>query len=92
MGPLGKSLGMAKKPLLGEDEEEGEDYSSPPLDMDDEAEEPASDLPAGFDAAFEEYSAAPTAQGLYDLIEMCKGGGAEKPGGLALILGGKGKK
>jgi len=88
MGPMGKALGMGKKPMLGAEEEEG-DYAEPM----EEEEEPASELPAGFDSAFAEFQEAPSAQGLYDLIEMCKsGGGAEKSPGLALILGGKGKK
>ena len=86
MGPMGKALGMSSKPTLGAGEEEDESYEPT------EEEEPESELPPGFEASFEEYSSAPTAQGLYDLIEMCKSGGGEKPGGLALILGGKGKK
>jgi len=89
MGPMGKALGMGSKPMLGSDEEEGDSYESPMA----EEEETASTLPAGFEAAFDEYTEAPSAQGLYDLIELCKSGGDdEKPGGLALILGGKGKK
>ena len=88
MGPMGKALGLGSKPTLGADEEEGESYEPT------EEEEPESELPPGFEASFEEYSSAPTAQGLYDLIEMCKGGGApKKPGGLlALISGGKDKE
>lgn len=93
LGPLGKSLGIAKKspmPMMGDDEEEGEDYASPEEEAPEEEAE--STLPAGFDSAFEEFQAAPTAQGLYDMIKMCESGGDDKPGGLALILGGKGKK
>jgi hypothetical protein len=88
MGPLGKAIGAGagKSPALGlEEDEQLEEYSP------EAEEEPESDLPPGFDAAFEEYSAAPTAQGLYDLIELCKSGGGKSPG-LELILGGKGKK
>ena len=86
MGPMGKTLGLGSAPSPGVEEEKTE-YASPMAE-----EEPASELPAGFDSAFAEFQEAPTAQGLYDLIEMCKSGGESKPSGLALILGGKGKK
>lgn len=86
MGPMGKTLGMGSSPMSGVEEEEIE-YESPMAE-----EEPGSELPPGFDSAFAEFQEAPTAQGLYDLIEMCKSGGESKPSGLALILGGKGKK
>ena len=92
MGPIGKALGMGKKPMLGAEEEDGE-YSSPSLDETEEVEAPADDVPPEFASLYQEYSDAPSAKGLYDLIEACKGSDeAEKPGGLALILGGKGKK
>jgi len=87
MGPMGKALGMGAKPMLGSDDED-DSYESPMA----EEEESASELPAGFDSAFADFQEAPSAQGLYDLIEMCKSGGDSKPSGLALILGGKGKK
>ncbi len=90
MGPMGKALGMGKKPMMGADEEEGEEYASPETDPLEEVEEPESTLPAGFESAFDEYSEAPSAQGLYDLIELCQGGKSGSPG-LSLILGGKKK-
>ena len=86
MGPMGKALGMGK-PMSRVDEEEG-DYEEPL-----EEEESEGSVPPDFEALYSEYAESPTAKGLYDLIEACKGGGeSEKPGGLALILGGKGKK
>lgn len=91
MGPMGKALGMGKKPMPMDDEEE---YSEPVDNAEEESDEGEdSDVPPDFAALYADYEEAPSAKGLYDLIEACKGGGeAEKPGGLALILGGKEKK
>jgi hypothetical protein len=96
MGPMGKALGMGKKPMFGADEEEGEEYSSesdPLEDMGDE-DEPETDVPPDFQAAYDEWEAAPTAATTYAMIEACKSGGSSsgKPGILALVSGGKGKK
>lgn len=86
MASLGSMLG--KMPMGPEEEDEEGMMPSSPMDEEEPAE---SDVPPDFQAAFDEYSEAPTAKGLYDLIELCKGGGGGKPD-LALILGGKGKK
>jgi hypothetical protein len=88
---MGKALGMGKKPMMGADEEEGEDYASPAEEAPEEEAE--GDVPPDFAALYSDYEEAPSAKGLYDLIKSCEGmSGPEKPGGLALILGGKGKK
>lgn len=97
MGPMGKALGMGKKPMFSADEEEGEDYSSPesdPLEDMGEEEEPEGDVPPEFQSAYDEWEAAPSAATTYAMIEACKGGGSSsgKPGILALISGGKGRK
>ena len=85
-GSYGKSLGMGKG-LMDDPEEE----STEPMAMGEEEEtEEGGDVPPDFLAAYEEYEAAPSAKTLYDAIEACKSG--KEPGGLALILGGKGKK
>lgn len=89
MGPMGKALGMGKKPMPSDGEE---DYSAPDDSAEGDSEE-GGDVPPDFEALYADYADAPSAKGLYDLIKSCEGGGeAEKPGGLALILGGKGKK
>ncbi len=88
MGPMGKALGMGKKPapMMSGDEEE---YSEPVDDAEEESED-GGDVPPDFEALYADYEEAPSAKALYDLIKSCEGGGeAEKPGGLALILGGK---
>ena len=95
MGPIGKALGMGAKksmPMMGDDEEEGEDYSSPSSDPLAETEEETSSVPPEFQSAYEEWEASPSVETTYRMIEACKSGGGEKPGGLELILGGKGKK
>ncbi len=87
-GSYGKSLGLGKG-MMDEDEE-----SEPvdPMAMGEEEEtEDGGDVPPDFQAAYDDYMESPTAKSMYDMIEACKAGG-EKPGGLALILGGKGKK
>ena len=94
MGPLGKSLGMGKKPMMGMDEEEG-DYADPMADpmAEEPTEEPEGDVPPDFAAQYEEFSAAPSAKGLYDLIKAsAEGGGSSSKPDLALILGGKGRQ
>lgn len=89
MGPFGKSLGaMGKMGKMAEaDESEG-----PMEDMDMEEPEDTSGVPPEFQSAYDEYTESPTAETMYAMIEACKAGGESKPGGLALILGGKGKK
>jgi len=91
MGPMGKALGMGKKPMMGADEEEGEDYASPTEEAPEEEAE--GDMPPDFEAAYADYEADPSASTMYAMIQACHGASEpEKPGGLALILGGKGKK
>lgn len=86
MGPMGKALGMGKRPMPSDDEEE---YSEPVDNAEEESEE-GGDVPPDFEALYADYEEAPSAKALYDLIKSCEGGGeSEKPGGLALILGGK---
>jgi len=89
IGPMGKALGMGSKPMPGADEEEGDSYTPPEA----EEETAGAELPPGFESAYADFTEAPSAQGLYDLIELCKSGGeSDEPGGLSLILGGKGKE
>lgn len=90
MGPMGKALGMGSKPMLGASEEGGEDYSSPTEEAPEEESE--GDVPPDFQAAYDDYMDSPSASSMYAMIEACKSGGSDKSPGLALILGGKGKK
>jgi len=95
MGPMGKALGMGKMPMSGADEGDSEDYSSEsdPTEEVGEEKEPESDVPPDFQAAYDEWEADPSAATTYAMIEACKGAGSSsKPGILALISGGKGKK
>ena len=55
----------------------------------DEAEEGDDKLPPGFEAAYDEYESNPSAETFWRAVEACTEG---KGGGLAILLGGKGKK
>jgi len=90
MGPMGKALGMGKKPMMGADEEEGEDYASP----DEEApeEEAEGDVPPDFQSAYDDYEQDPSAKTMYAMIQACEGMDEKKAPGLEVILGGKAKK
>lgn len=92
MASLGAMLGSkGKMPMMGADEEEGEDYASPEEEAPEEEAE--GEVPPDFQAAYDEYTEMPSASSMYRMIEACKGGSSSgKPGGLALIFGGKGKK
>ena len=90
MASLGAMLGSKGKSLpMGDDEEEG-DYEEPMGG--DEAPEDAGGVPPDFQAAYDEYMKTPSAQGMYDMIEACKGGSPSGSPGLLAIIGGKGKK
>ena len=85
-GAYGKSLGMGKGMMDSPEEETTE-----PVDnAEEEGTEEGGDVPPDFQAAFDDWEADPSAQNMYQMIESCKSG--KEPGGLALILGGKGKK
>lgn len=88
MGPLGMGLGAdksAKKPMA--------EYEAPEEET-EEVEEAANSVPPDFQAAYDEWEAAPSAESLYAVIEACKSGGESGGGGglLALIGKPKGKK
>lgn len=91
MGPLGKSLGMGKRPAYDDEEEEGDGLGDG-LSMSEEPAESESSVPPDFQSAYDDYMQTPSAESMYAMIEACKSGGGEKSPGLALILGGKGKK
>ena len=65
------------------------DDAEEPMDEELPPDEGADDeVPPDFQAAYDEYEAAPSASTAYRMIEACKGG---SDGGLALLLEGKGK-
>jgi len=68
----------------------GDAYADEPLDEELPPDEGADDdVPPEFQAAYDEYEAAPSAASAYRMIEACKAGSG---GGLALLLEDKGKK
>ncbi len=68
-----------------EDMPEDEDVA-----IEDEGDAEDDSVPPEFESAYDEYEAAPSAATAYRMIEACKGSGSG--GGLALLLGPKGKK